>query len=35
MAQNSDYVMEELTNDNECVPFCEGRVLARIEIVPI
>lgn len=29
------YIMQELTDDNECVPFCDGRVFAKIEIVPI
>lgn len=29
------YVMEELTDDNEYVPFCDGKVFAKIEIVSI
>lgn len=29
------HIMEELTDDNDYLPFCDGRIFARIEIVPI
>lgn len=33
--QNEQYTMEELTDDNDLLPLCNGKIFAKIEIVSI